>query len=658
MVYADFYSGFWSRGWRRKDDLGLCLGTAVLMTLILAAPVSAAKEASNSKFAVCQKEAIDTEYMDVEKCEKSVADGLIEQIRKTQGQALLDFMKNRTLNSMKQQHKAFIALRDCAMGKIQSHNNLACEDILHKVKVESLMVGLPEIRTELALMDTALPAGGTSPLVPVDSEKVREEAASEKGLSHYSERALGQRFNPRLEHELTDVKIPPLTTAEMVDVLDVYENEEELIRQEYRKGLQAVDCDKVGIISPVQCRANLRRSENDAIASGIRSFRKSHRANYLRLIHDNPLLAHIDAREVTEPDIDKKIGEAASRYLKVLETQYKKLQKKKGDDLLYLMANNDLVETTIKSLPPEHRSTTCNVAEGLSKDLFWDELGTDLLLGAGIALGGVAICAATATLGCVGGVAVAVGVASAAVGEAAIIAKEQAKYEQTVANVLMGTGSAEDAEAQRMTRNLSVALSPLAMWGTGVGSHIVTRTLRTRFTNETFDRMWTRGLSKAQREALPARLAGDAALRESHGQLKDALIQVSRDKSKVLPARAQDDLMKNVNRAIADLGEGESLPPMDVALAALKEMAASPVTSQAYKEALGRLNVYTKALKEINLEKDTRFRARVVKWVHKLVGRGKITQQSAEKLQRCLHETGGGATAIPKNPMSIASCWQ
>lgn len=115
--------------------------------------------------------------------------------------------------------------------------------------------------------------------------------------------------------------------------------------------------------------------------------------------------------------------------------------------------------------------------------------------------------------------------------------------------------------------------------------------------------------------------------------------------------------MKNVNRAIADLGTGESLPPMDVALAALKEMAASPVTSRAYKEALGRLNTYTKALKEINLEKDTRFRARVVKWVHKLVGRGKITQQSAEKLQRCLHEPGGGATSRGKSPISVASCW-
>ncbi|MCB0364640.1 MAG: hypothetical protein H6624_06435 [Bdellovibrionaceae bacterium] len=620
-------------------------------------PTHVGAEEEKSKFAACQKEVIDRDYMDVEKCEKATADGLMEQMRKTQGQALLDFMKTRTLNNMKHQHKAFVALRDCASGKIKSHNNLSCEDILHKVKVESLMVGLPEIRTELALIDTALPAGGSSPLVPLDSEKVREEAGSEKGLSHYSERAMMQRFNPQLEHELTDVKIPPLTTAEMLDVLDVYENEEELLRQEHRKGLHPVDCDKMVMTSPALCRANINKAERDAIATGIRAFRKSHRANYLRLIHDNPLLAHIDAREVTDPDIDKKIGEAASRYLKILEREYKKLQKKKGDDLLYLVANNELVESTIKSLPPEHRSTTCNVAEGLSKDLFWDELGMDLLLGAGIALGGVAVCAATATLGCVGGVAVAVGVASAAVGEAAIIAKEQAKYEQTVANVLMGTGSAEDAEAQRMTRNLSVAMSPLAMWGTGVGSHIVTRTLRTRFTNETFDRMWTRGLSKAQREALPTKLVGDSALRETHGQLKDTLIQLSRDKSKVLPARAQDDLMKNVNRAIADLGTGESLPPMDVALAALKEMAASPVTSRAYKEALGRLNTYTKALKEINLEKDTRFRARVVKWVHKLVGRGKITQQSAEKLQRCLHEPGGGATSRGKSPISVASCW-
>lgn len=189
---------------------------------------------------------------------------------------------------------------------------------------------------------------------------------------------------------------------------------------------------------------------------------KVYRTEYNKLISANPILSLLKIRadkdesdEVLIKDLDAALeklrseGRAAVTHIKSLE----------GDDRNELLAYKPAVEKYLSNNSDPH--LTCDIAQGLKDDLDFDDLKTELYLGAATIIGS-GFCAYSFGLGC----AVIVGVEAVGVG------LSQNRLNKSQSAFYAGLTDHDTAYGREFDRNLALYLAPLALVGSGIGKTV------------------------------------------------------------------------------------------------------------------------------------------------------------------------------------------
>lgn len=154
--------------------------------------------------------------------------------------------------------------------------------------------------------------------------------------------------------------------------------------------------------------------------------------------------------------------------------------------------------------------------------------------------------------------------------------------------------------------------------------------------NGTMLAVWRRPLSKLQSEQLTRRLQSDSALNHEYQLIVANMERLVESGSKSVSPSLQDKLMSNINKAIANLGEGESL---NVGLfnELLDRAAKSKTGSSHARSALHDLKAQTELLRYVNAQSGKTLRDKLEKFLARVsLELKRVSVSEAQKLKTCL----------------------
>lgn len=337
----------------------------------------------------------------------------------------LSGLKKNLLSTLKEREVELAQLIACIETKEKTGEKSQCAEKLNGL-VHGVRSDLPKARLLLAQMN--MPGKIYSPTKP-------------------------ERFERELASPLSKLEFKGLSK----DEASFLAKHTDMLETKFREDIISKDPDLENCIDKNPCQGK----EGLISAKISKMFEKqnlAYQTEYARLTGRNPLLALLNVRGTESIEEILESAGSSLRFLKKrVRNSIEKIEKMKGSERIDLMALGLGVE---KELERKDSKIYCDIANGLSQDLDFEELKTDALLGAGALIGG-GVCGMTFGAGCA--LSVAVGA------EALSLANDHMRYLDAQDFYYSGEGDGARLEEKDSAKQMGLYLAPLSIIGSGAG---------------------------------------------------------------------------------------------------------------------------------------------------------------------------------------------
>lgn len=345
----------------------------------------------------------------------------------------LDRLQSEVLRDVKKNYRELSALRQCLEKDLDSER---CRKQKHGL-LAGIRRDLPKLRALAAQKD--MPGKIYSPTKP-------------------------KRYDSSIEHSVSKVRPKELSAREESFMAKHTEELEENFRAKIIEE-QGDEHNLAGCLEFRSCPSKEPIIDSHTTKMFERQNKKYAQA-YNELASANPMLTLLKVRgDESEEEIFKDVERSLEFLSEKTQNAIADIENMEGDDRIDLMALGKGVEERLQKLDSR---VYCDVAQDLKNEMEFDELKTDLLVGAGALLGG-GVCAFTGGAGCV------LAVAATAVGSEAVnLGLAQQRLGKSQNYFYSGQGDAQKVEQRKSEKALSMYLAPLALVGSGVGNGLKT----------------------------------------------------------------------------------------------------------------------------------------------------------------------------------------
>lgn len=355
-------------------------------------------------------------------------------------ESLLKDLKSYTSSQLETNYQQLSQMKDCLSKKEKETSN--CQEVRKHI-LETIREELPKLRATMSMMNTPshLRRGGSSKL-----------------------------YSSKIQHEVPAENIPSLTKDERKKIGEETRAIEHFYQQSWFNENSSNKC--IEMVSPSHfkfkedmgnyCKGYLLKNQKKYTDEQFDNYRKQLKENYFKTLSRNPLLAKLSITGAEEDEVILSSAlSAVDEMAKSTKHSLTEVSRLEGNNIAKLLRKNNVVNSYIKSRGGS--KVLCDVSQSFKDDEDFKELKDDLLLAGGAIIGG-GLCAFTAGLGCVIGVAI--------VAETTGLTIAQTRYQDETHSFNAGLSSAKDLKDRKTDRDLSLLLAPLAVAGEVVGTTV------------------------------------------------------------------------------------------------------------------------------------------------------------------------------------------